>query len=116
MAEYVDLPLVVDADALSLAALDYIGAIIPGWTARPASVVTVMLEGSGHMAAEVLDQASPIPPAVYATIAETIYGITRQQAVPAAATASIVFAATTPAVIVDAGTQVIVPHPSGDGA
>jgi hypothetical protein len=114
VAEYVDLDLVVDATELSNVALEYMSDVIPGWTPRPANVITVMLEGNGQMAAEILDQASPIPPAVYATIGETIYGITRQAATPAVATATVVWAEDTPAVMLDAQSQLIVPNPSGE--
>jgi uncharacterized phage protein gp47/JayE len=114
VADYVDLDLVVDATELSNVALDYMADVISGWTPRPANVITVLLEGNGQMAAEALDQASPIPPAVYATIGETVYGITRQVAVPAVATATFTFAADTPAVMVDAQSQLVVPNPSGD--
>ena len=114
MAEYVDLALVVDATELSNVATDYMTDVIPGWTARPANVITVLLESNGQLAAEALDQASPIPPAVYATIGETIYGITRQAATPAVATATVVWAPDTPAVMLDAQSQLLVPNPSGE--
>ena len=114
MADYVDLDLVVDATELSNVALEYMQDVITGWTPRPANIITVLLESNGQMAAEVLDQASPVPPAVYATIGETIYGITRAQATPATATATVVWAADTPAVMLDAQSQLIVPNPSGE--
>jgi len=114
MAEYVDLELIVDADALARIGIEYMEQTIDGWTSRPGNVETVLIEGDAQIAAEVLDQASPVPPAVYATIGETIYRIARRQPLPAVATAVFTFAADTPPVMVDAFTQLMVPNPSGD--
>ena len=114
MAEYVDLELVGDADALANIGITYMEQAINGWTARPASVVTVLLEGNAQIASEVIDQASPVAPAVYSTIGETIYGIPRRPATSAVATATFTFATDTPPVMVDAQTQLMVPNPSGE--
>lgn len=115
MAEYVDLDLVADTDALANIGFAYMEQAIDGWTARPANIETVLLEGNAQMLSEVLDQASQVAPAVYATIGETIYGIPRRAATRAVATATFTFAEDTPAVMVDAQSQLIVPNPSGDG-
>lgn len=114
MAEYVDLELTVDTDALANVGLSYLEDTIPGWTARPGNIETVLLEADSQIAAEVLDQASQVAPAVYATIGQTIYGIPRQPATPAVATATFEFAADTPPVLLDANTQLLVPNPSGE--
>jgi hypothetical protein len=114
VAEYIDLDLVSDTDALANVAFSYLEGAIPNWVARPANVETVMLEADAQMLSEVLDQASQVPPAVYATIGQTIYGIPRLAATSAVATATITWAADTPAVMLDARSQVIVPNPSGD--
>lgn len=115
MAEYVDLDLTVDTDALANIGLQYLEDAIAGWTARPGNIETVLIEADSQIAAEVLDQASQVAPAVYATIGETIYGIPRQPATPAVATATFTFATDTPPVMVDANSQLIVPNPSGEG-
>ena len=80
-SEYIELDLVIDSNELANVAFSYLEDVIPGWTARTANVITVMLESNAQLAAELLDQASPIPPAVYSTIAETIYGIHRLDAI-----------------------------------
>jgi uncharacterized phage protein gp47/JayE len=115
MAEYVDLELIADTDALANIGITYMEQAIDGWTARPANVETVLLEGNAQIASEVLDQASPVAPAVYATIGQTIYGIQRRAATSAVATATFTFATDTPTVMVDAQSQLIVPNPSGEG-
>jgi len=115
MAEYIDLDLVSDTDALANVAFSYLEGAIDGWVARPANIETVMLEADAQMLSEVLDQASQVAPAVYATIGETIYGIPRRAATSAVATATVVWAADTPAVMLDALSQIIVPNPSGEG-
>jgi Baseplate J-like protein len=114
MAEYVELDLIADSGALANVGFSYLEQAIDGWTARPANIETVLLEANAQIASEVVEQASQVPPAVYATIGETIYGIPRHPALAALATAVVTFAADTPPVMVDAQSQVMVPNPSGE--
>ena len=112
---YIELDLIADVDTLAGLSFDYMEAAVPGWQARPGNVETILLEANGQATAEAVDQASVVAPAAFAYLGQSVYGIGRRLAVPAIASATIAFAADTPASMVDAGAQVLVPHPAGEG-
>jgi hypothetical protein len=62
MAEYVELPLTADATALSDIGKDYLAEEIPDWNPRPGNVESILLESTGQIGAEVVDQAAQVPP------------------------------------------------------
>jgi hypothetical protein len=114
MADYTELALVDDPDALIETAVDYMEASIDGFVARPGNVETVLIEGNGQIAAEVVQQAATSPPVAFAYAGQALYGIAPHAATPATATATFTFAADTPAVMIPAQALISVPHPSGD--
>lgn len=114
MADYIELPLVDDPDALLQVGVDYLEGAVPGLQARPGNPETVLLESQSQIAAEVVAQAAQVPPVAFAYAGQSLFGIGMYEAVPATATATITFAATTPAVMVPAQAMLAVPHPSGE--
>lgn len=114
MADYLELPLTTDADALLEIGVDYLEGALVGFTARPGNVETVLLESASQIAAEVVAQAAEVPPIIYAGAGGALYGIPRREAVAATGQATLTFAADTPAVLVGEGSLLSVPHPSGD--
>ena len=114
MAEYLDLPLVTDSDALLQTGVDYLEAAIPGFQARPGNVETVLLEAVSQIAAEVVQQAAQVDPVVFAYFGSSMVGIPIRDATAATGTATITWGPDTPAVMLDAGSQLAVPHPSGE--
>lgn len=114
MADYQELLLVDDPDALIETAVSYMEASIDGFVARPGNVETVLIEANGQIAAEVVQQAATSPDVAFAWAGQTLYGLPPYDAVPATATATLTFAADTPAVLVAAQSMLGVPHPSGD--
>lgn len=113
MADYVELALVDDPDALLEVGVDYMEGAIDGFVARPGNVETVLLEAQSQIAAEVVQQAELVSPLVFAYAGESLFGIPPRAAVPATATATVTFAADTPASMVPAQALLSVPHPSG---
>jgi uncharacterized phage protein gp47/JayE len=111
MAEYIDLALTADATALSDESKQYMTDQIPGWTARPGNVESIMFEANGQMGAEVIDQASEVPPVVFAYLGQWLLGISLREATPATATAEFTFdgLATVPA-----GSLFTAPNPDGN--
>lgn len=91
MAEYIELPLIADATALSDLGKEYLETQIVGWEARPANVETVLIEASGQMGAEVVDQAAQTPPVVFAYYGQWLLGIPLRQATPAVGTVKFAF-------------------------
>lgn len=64
MAEYVELPLIDDADALVELGIDYLQQTVDGYTSRPGNVETILLEANGQIGAEVVAQASVVAPII----------------------------------------------------
>ena len=114
MADYVELALVDDPDALLEIGVNYMEAAIPGFVARPGNPETVLLEANSQIDAEVVQQAALVAPAVFAYAGAALFGIPPHAATPATTTATITFAADTPASMVDAQSLLSVPHPSGE--
>lgn len=114
MTTYIDLPLVTDSDALLQTGVDYLEGAIPGLQARPGNVETVLLEAGSQIAAEVVEQAAQVDPVIFAYLGGSLVGIPIRDATSATGTATITWATDTPAVMLDAGTQLAVPHPSGE--
>jgi uncharacterized phage protein gp47/JayE len=111
MAEYIDLALTSDATALSDEAKAYMADQIPGWVARAGNVESVLLEGNAQIAAEVVDQASEVPPVIFAYYGQWLLGIPLREAVPATSLATFTFSA--PATV-PAGSLFTVPNPDGN--
>lgn len=113
MAEYTNLALVDDPDALLEVGVNYMEDSIDGFVARPGNPETVLLEAQSQIAAEVVQQAEQVPPSVFGYAGESLFGIPPYTAVPATATATITWATDTPASMVGAQSLISVPHPSG---
>jgi uncharacterized phage protein gp47/JayE len=111
MAEYIDLALTADATALSDESKEYMAAAIPGWVARPGNVESILLEANGQMGAEVIEQASEVPPVVFAYYGQWLLGIALRQATPSTGVATFTFdgLATVPA-----GSLFTAPNPDGN--
>lgn len=113
MAEYIELPLTADATALSDLGKQYMSDNIPGWVGRPGNVETILLEADGQMGAEVVDQASQIPPIVFAYFGQSILGIPIREAVPATGVATFTFNAGFVGTV-PSGTMVAFPNADGN--
>jgi uncharacterized phage protein gp47/JayE len=113
MADYIELPLVDDPDALLEIGIEYIENAIDGFVARPGNVETVLLEANAQISGEVVQQAALVAPVVFAYAGQSLFGIAPYDALPAAATATFTFAPDTPAVMVAEQSMISVPHPSG---
>jgi hypothetical protein len=112
---YVQLALIGDVDTLTDIGTTYLEQSMgPNWVGRPGNPENILIEGSGQIAAEVIDQASLVPPEAFAAIGTSIYNIPMQTGTRATAPARITFAADTPAVAVPIDAEVAVPHPSGN--
>lgn len=111
---YVQLALIGDVDTLTEQGMDYMRqSLAPNWIDRPGNPETIMIESSGQIAAEVIDQASLVPPEALAAIGTSIYGIPTGGGTKATANAVISFDTDAPAVMVPMDAEVSVPHPSG---
>jgi hypothetical protein len=115
MADYVELPLIDDPDALLEVGVEYAENAMPGLQLRPGNPETVLLEANSQIAAEVVQQAAQVPPVAFAYAGQSLFGIPIFDAVPAAATATITFAADVAATMIAAESMLAVPHPSGEG-
>jgi hypothetical protein len=83
MADYIELPLTADATALGDTGKEYLQDQIEGWEPRPGNAETVLIEASGQMGAEVVDQAALVPPVIFAYYGQWLLGITLREATPA---------------------------------
>jgi hypothetical protein len=113
MAEYVELPLTADATALSDIGKDYLAEEIPDWNPRPGNVESILIESTGQIGAEVVDQAAQVPPVIFAYFGSWLLGIGLQEATPATATVAFTFEAGIP-VEVPEGTLLAAPNPDGE--
>jgi hypothetical protein len=114
MAEYIELPLVTDSDALVEVGVDYMEQAIDGFVARPGNVETVLVEAFSQIAAEVIEQAAQVDPVIFAYYGAALVGIPIQDSTPSTGQATVTWAADTPATMLPAGSQLAVPHPSGE--
>jgi hypothetical protein len=114
MTDYLDLPLVTDSDALLQTGVAYLEGAIPGFVARPGNVETVLLEATSQVAAEVVAQAAQVDPVVFAYLGGALVGLPIRSATSATGTATVTWAPDTPAVMLPSGSQLAVPHPSGE--
>lgn len=111
---YIQLPLVGDVDSLTETGKDYMESSLgPNWVANPGNPDTVLIEGSGQIAGELIDQAATVPPEALMYIGTSIYGLPTQMGSRAGMSAVITWSPTAGAVSVPAGSEVAVPHPSG---
>jgi hypothetical protein len=113
---YLELDLTGDFNALSNIGQNYLRTQIPGWEPRPGNIESILVEGVAQMLAEVVDQVSLVPPAVFAEMGQTIFGIPMRPAVAAVATATLGIKADAPAMTVPQQTQITVQTPSGEAA
>jgi Baseplate J-like protein len=111
---YIELDLMTDPDALVEVGVEHLEQVIPGFEARPGSVETVLLEANAQIGAEIVEQMTQIDPVIFGYLGEQLLGIAPYAATPAVGTATVTFAATTPAVMLAAGSLIGVPSPSGD--
>lgn len=114
MAEYQELALVDDPDALLEVGIDYMESSIEGFQARPGNVETILLEANSQIGAEIVAQAAQVPPLAFAYLGESLFGIPINEAVAATTMATITWAVDTPAVMIPAESMISVPHPSGE--
>ena len=114
MPAYIELDLITDPDALLQLGIDYLEQNLPGFVARPGNVETVLLEANSQIAGEVVDQAAQVPPAIFAYLGNSLFGVAPRDALPATGTATVTWDATVGAVMMDANTQLAVPSPTGD--
>jgi len=113
---YIQLPLIGDVETLTQTGRDYMTSSMgPNWTMRPANPETVLIEGSGQIAGELLDQAATVPPEALAYIGTSLYGIPMDMGARAAMTATITFEADAAPSMVPRDSEVSVPHPTGEG-
>jgi hypothetical protein len=111
---YVQLALIGDVDSLTNRGIEYMTQSMgPNWRDRPGNPETVLVESSGQIASEVIDQASLVPPEALVAIGVSIYGIPMQGGTKSTAPANITFATDTPAMMIPIDTEVAIPHPSG---
>jgi hypothetical protein len=113
MAEYLELPLTADATALSDIGKDYLAEEISEWNPRPGNVETILIESTGQIGAEVVDQAAQVPPVIFAYFGSWLLGIGLQEATPAVGTVAIAFAAGV-ATAVPEGSLLAAPNPDGE--
>jgi hypothetical protein len=111
MADYIELPLTADATALGDTGKEYLQDQIEGWEPRPGNAETVLIEASGQMGAEVVDQAALVPPVIFAYYGQWLLGITLREATPA--TGSVQFTYSAPTTI-PAGSMLTVPNADGN--
>lgn len=109
---YIELDLMTDPDALTQVGIEYLETVIPGFEARPGNIETVLLEANAQIAAEIVEQVSPVDPLIFAGIGELI-DVVPEQATPATGTATITFAAEA-TLLYPAGSLIAVPGPTGD--
>jgi hypothetical protein len=114
MADYVELPLIDDPDALLEIGVDYAEGAVPGLQMRPGNPETVLLEANSQIAAEVVQQAAQVPPVAFAYAGQSLFGVPIYEAVAATATATFTWAADVAATMLDAESMLAVPHPSGE--
>jgi hypothetical protein len=115
MPEYIQLPLIGDVTSLTQTGTEYMEQSMgENWVLNPANPETVLMEGAGQIAGELIDQAATVPPEALAYIGTSIYNIPFLQGVRAAMAAIITFAPDTPPVTVPADSEVAVPHPDGN--
>ena len=113
MAQYVELDLITDPDALLEIGVDYMEGALAGFVARPGNVETILLEASSQVEAEVVAQAALVDPIIFAYFGSSLVGLPIREATPSTGQATITFAADTDAVMVAAGSLIAVPHPTG---
>ena len=113
MADYIELPLVADATALSDLGKDYLSDNIDGWTARPGNVESILLEADGQIGAEVVDQVAQIPPVIFAYYGEWLLGIGLREATPATSSVAMTFDAGAVSTAPE-GTLIAAPNPDGE--
>ena len=112
---YIELALVGDVDSLTETGLDYIEEFMgPNWQARAGNPETVMIESSGQIAGELIDQAALVPPEALKYLGTDIYGVPIREGTSATMDAVITFATDTPASQADIDAEVAVPHPDGN--
>jgi hypothetical protein len=89
--DYIELPLTADATALGDVGKDYLSEEIPDWNPRPGNVESILLESTGQIGAEVVDQASQVPPVIFSYYGQWHLGIGLREATPAISTVEITF-------------------------
>jgi uncharacterized phage protein gp47/JayE len=91
MAQYIELPLTDDADALVEVGIDYMQTVLDGFIARPGNVETILLEANAQMGAEVVAQASLFAPVIFAYLGQNLLGIGLRSATSSHATVRFTF-------------------------
>lgn len=113
-AGYIQLELMLDVDSLTLTGIEFMESAFDEWERNPGNPDTIMIEGAGQMAGEVYDQASQMPPEAMMQIGTTIYNIPMEEGTEAEADATFTFDDTAQPGLIDVGTPLSVPSPSGE--
>lgn len=111
---YVELALVGDTVTLTNTGIDYMETVVPGFQARPGNPETIMIEGAGQIAGELLEQAMIVPSEAFAALGTTVFGIPMNDGQQAFAPAVVTWASDTPASTLLADSQVAVPNADGN--
>jgi hypothetical protein len=111
---YLELALVGDTTSLTVTGIDYLETSIPGFTARAGNVETIMIEGAGQIAGELLEQATIVPSEAFAALGTSVFGIPMLDGQQATTAAVVTWAADTPATSLPADSLVGVPNADGN--
>src|SRR5262245_5186210 len=112
---YIQLPLIGDVDTLTQTGTDYMTSSMgPNWVMRPANPETVLIEGAGQIAGELLDQAATVPPEALVYIGTSLYGIPMYLGSHAVATCTFTFEPGADPSMVPQDSEVSVVGPSGE--
>lgn len=112
MAEYIELALIDDPDALTELGVEYMQQSIDGYIARPGNVETILLEANGQIGGEVVAQASLVAPVIFAYLGQNLLGIGLRPAAQAVSSAAVTFAVDA-VVTLEQGAMISVPNPDG---
>ena len=85
MAEYLDVPIETDPDALAEDAFDYISDQVPGWEPNAGNLEVWLIEALARMSAEVRDLASMVPETIFRYFGGSLLGIEPIEAAGASA-------------------------------
>ncbi len=112
MADYIEPPIVTDAEDLAAQVYDYIEANYPGWVANPTAFATIVTEAFASITSDVADVARSQANEQFRAFGTTVAGV------PADEDANATIASTWTMIdntgyTIPAGTQVGIPGPSG---
>lgn len=110
---YVQLELLNDTTSLIEIGMEYMEFSQDNWIRKAGNPDTIMIESSGQISGEVVEQASMMPPEAMMYLGTSIYNIPMLEGTPALGVAVFTFEAGVPSYLVNAGAQISVPGLSG---